>query len=64
MRPTEETIDPNLEWMTQGPLALLVVFRNIPKKMMRMNIKFNPNSTVKVEDHLDNFYLQLQTLEV
>lgn len=29
-----------------------------------MNIKFNPESTVKAEDHLDNFYLQLQTLEV
>jgi len=29
-----------------------------------MNIKFNPNNTVKAEDHLDNLYLQLQTLKV
>lgn len=29
-----------------------------------MNINFNPNSIVKAEDHLDNFYLQLQNLEV
>jgi len=29
-----------------------------------MNVKFNPDIMVKVEDHLDNFYLHLQTLEV
>lgn len=29
-----------------------------------MNIKFDPDSMVKAEDHLDKFYLQLQNLEV
>lgn len=56
--------DPNLEWMTQGPLALPNVLHKMPKQAERMNIKFNPNSAVKAEDHLENFYLQLQTLEV
>jgi len=31
----------------------------MPKRMERMNIKFEPDSIVKAEDHLDNFYLQL-----
>jgi len=57
-------VDPNLEWMTQGPLALLAVLHKIPKQMERMNIKFNPDNTMKAKDHLDNFYVQLQTLEV
>jgi len=56
--------DPNLEWMTQGPLALLADLHKMPKQTERMNIKFNPDITLKVEDHLDNFYMQLQTLEV
>ena len=58
----EEMADPNLEWMNQGPLALWVVLHKMPKRAERINIKFNPDSTVKAEDHLDNFYLQLQTL--
>ena len=51
--------DQNLEWMTQGPLALPVSLQNMPKRVEKMNIKFNPNNTVKVEDHLDNFYMKL-----
>jgi len=53
----EEMADPNLEWMTQGPLALPVVLHKMPKRGERMKIKFNPNNAVKAEDHLDNFYL-------
>ena len=34
------------------------------KRAKRISIKFNLDNTVKAEDHLDNFYLQLQTLEV
>lgn len=60
----EEMDDPNLEWMTQGPLTLLVVLHKMMKREERMNIKFDPDSMVKAEDQLDNFYLQLQTLEV
>ena len=60
----EEMANPNLEWMTQGPLALLDVMQKMRKRAEIMNIKFNPNNAVKAEDHLDKFYLQLQTLEV
>jgi len=56
--------DPNMEWMTQRPLALPVVLHKMPKQAERMNINFNPNCTVKVEDHLDKFYLKLHTIEV
>lgn len=56
--------DPNLDWMTQGPLALLTILHKMPKRVERMNIKFNLDNTVKEKYHLDNFYLQLQTLEV
>jgi len=45
-------------------LALLAVLHKMLKRVERMNIKFNSDSTVKAKDHLDNFYLQLQTLEV
>jgi len=51
--------DPNLEWMNQGPLALSVVLHKMMKRTDRMNIKLNPDKTVKVEDHIDNFYIQL-----
>ena len=35
----EEMTNPNLEWMSQGPLALPAVLHKIPKRMERMNIK-------------------------
>ena len=60
----KEMANLNLEWMTQGPLALPAVLHKITKQGERMNIKFKPDNAVKAEDHLDNFYLQLQTLEV
>lgn len=60
----EEMVESNIEWMTQGPLSLLDVMHKIPKRAERMNINFNPDSVMKAEDHLDNFYLQLQTLEI
>ena len=43
----EEVANPNLEWMTQGPLALLGSLHKMPKRVERMNIKFNPNSNGK-----------------
>jgi len=52
-------VDPNLEWMTEEPLALLVFLNKILREVERMNIKFNPHSTVKARDHIDNFYLQM-----
>ena len=53
----EEMAQPNLEWMTQGPLPLLDFLHKMLKKTERMNIKFNHDNAVKAEDHLDNFYL-------
>lgn len=55
----EEMADPNIEWMTQGSLALPDVLHKMPKLAERMNIKFNLDSAVKAGYHLDNFYLQL-----
>jgi len=55
----EEMANPNLEWMTQAPLALVAILYKMLKQVERMNIKFNSHNTVKVEDHLDKFYLQL-----
>jgi len=43
----EEMADPNLEWMTQGPLALPTILHKMSKQVKRMNIKFNPDSVVK-----------------
>ena len=60
----EEMTDQNLEWMTQGPLALLGVLHKMLKWVKRINIKFNPENMVNAKDHLDNFYLQLQSLVV
>lgn len=36
----------------------------MPKCVERINIKFNANNKMKEEDHLDNFYLDLQAPEV
>jgi len=55
----EDMADQNLEWMTQGPLALPSALHKMPRQEERMNIKFDPDSIVKAEDHLNNFYLQL-----
>ena len=56
--------DQNLEWMTEGPLDPLGALHKMPKRAEIINIKFNHDSIVKAKDHLENFYLQLQTLEV
>lgn len=53
----EDMADPNLEWMTQAPLVLPAILHKMSKRAKRMNIKFNPDNMMKVEDHLENFYL-------
>lgn len=40
------------------------VLHKIPRHIERFLTKYDPNRRVKVEDHLDTFYLHLQTLEV
>lgn len=50
--------------MTQGPLALSGSLHRMPKRSERMLTKYDSDREVQVEDHLDNFYLQLQTLVV
>jgi len=56
--------DQNLEWMTYGPLALPSALHRMPKHSQRMVTKYDLDRAAKVEDHLDNLYLQLKTLEV
>lgn len=60
----EDMVDQKLEWMTQGPLALLGDLHRMPKHSKRMLTKYDPDGIVNAEDHLGKFYLQLQTLVV
>ena len=53
-----------MDWMTQGALVLPSVLQNILRQVEKLLMKYDPDKTVKVKDHLDNFYLHLQTLEV
>lgn len=50
--------------VTQGPLALLGALYMMPNCLKRILTKHDPDREVKAEDHLDNLYLQLQTLKV
>ena len=54
--------DQNLEWMTKGPLALQGSLHKMPRHAGKFLMKYDPDKVVKVEDHLDTFYLHLQTL--
>lgn len=60
----EDMEDQNMDQMTQGPLALLGVMHKMPRYSEKLLIKYDRDKTVKIEDHLDKFYLHLQTLEV
>jgi len=53
----EDMANQNMEWMIQGPLALIGSLQKVLKHSKRMIIKFYPNNIVKAEDHLDKFYL-------
>lgn len=53
-----------LDWITQGPLALSGVSHKMPRNLEKLLMKYDPYKVVKAEDHLDNFYMNLQMLEV
>ena len=55
---------PNLDWMTQGPLKFLGVLHKMPRHSEKLLTKYDPDKTMKVEDHLEKIYVHLQTLEV
>lgn len=55
----EDMANQNMEWMTQGPLVLLGDLHKMMKQSERMITNFDLENTMKAEDHLDNFYLQL-----
>lgn len=48
-------IGQNLDYMTQGPLALLGVLHKMSRHPEKLLTKYDPDKVVKVEDHLDNF---------
>jgi len=50
--------------MSGGPLSLLGVLHKIARHPRKLLTKYDLDKAVKVEDHLENFYLHLQTLEV
>ena len=60
----ENMVDQDLDWMTQGPLDLLSILHKMPRHPEKLLMKYVPDNSIKAEDHLDNFYLHLQTLEV
>lgn len=60
----EDKANQNLDWMNQGPLALPTLLHKMPRHLKKILMKYDPYKRVKDEDHLDNFYLHLQTLEV
>ena len=60
----DNMVDQNLEWRTQGPLALHITFHMMPRHTKKLLTKYGPDRVVKAEDHLDMFYLHLQTFEV
>lgn len=52
-------VDQNLEWITQGPLALLGVLHKISRHKEKLLTKYDLDKEVKAEDHLYMFYLHL-----
>ena len=50
--------------MNQGPLALMGVLHKILRHAKKLLMKYDVVRIVRVEDHLDMFYLHLQTLKV
>lgn len=56
--------DQNLEWMAWGPLALPDILHKLLRHTEKLLTKYDPDRAVKTEDHLNMFYLHLQTLEV
>jgi len=57
-------VEKNMDWMTQGPLTLLGVLQKMPSHVDNLLTKYGLEKIVKVENHLDNFYLHMQKLEV
>jgi len=57
-------VDQDLDWMAQGPLALLENIHRMPKHLEKLLSKIDPDKKTKIEDHLDDFYMHLQILEV
>lgn len=51
----EDMAEQNLEWMSQGPLALSGAFHRMPNLSERMLTKNDPDSTVKAKDHLESY---------
>jgi len=48
-------VDQNLEWMTQGPLALHGALHKMPRHAEKLLMQYEPDRVVKAEDHLDTF---------
>ena len=56
--------DQNLNWVSQAPHALLGVLQKMLRHPEKLVMKYNTDKEVKVEDHLEKFYLHLHMLEV
>lgn len=53
-----------LDWMAKGPLTLSCNLHKIPKYLEKLLSKFDPYKKIKVEDHIDDFYMHLRMLQV
>ena len=58
----EDMEDQNMDSMTQGPLTILGVLHKMKKHSEKLLTKYDPDNMVKVEDHLENFYLHMKNL--
>lgn len=60
----EDMADQDLDQMTQGPLTLFCILDKMSRHSENLLTKYDLEKSIKLEDHLENFYLHLQTLEV
>lgn len=54
----------NMEWMPHGPLSLPSILHKISWDAEKILVKYDPGKAMKVEYHLDKFYLHIKTIEV
>lgn len=60
----EDMANWDLNWMAQGPLALLDNLHKMPEHPEKLLSNFDPNKKKKEEGYIDVFYMHLRMLEV
>lgn len=50
--------------MAQGPLSVLDILHKMPRNLEKFLSKFDLDKRIKEEDHIDDFYMHFQIVEV